>query len=76
MKLLNTQIKTKQDIKNYIDDLALNNMLYHFEDDAKDIVNFQNMPKETLDLLDLRSNEALSIDYNYSFEYMCELLEI
>lgn len=76
MNLLNTQIKTKQDIKNYIDDLALNNMLYHFEDDAKDIVNFQNMPKETLDLLDLRSNEALSIDYNYSFEYMCELLEI
>lgn len=76
MKFLNNKIQTKQDVKNYIDNLQLNNMLYHFEDDAEDIVDFQNLSKETIDLLNTRTDEALSIDYNYVFDYTCELLQI
>ena len=76
MNFLNNKIETKQDVKNYIDNLQANNMLYHFEDDAKDIVDFQDLSEDILDLLDTRTNEALSIDYDYAFEYICELLEI
>jgi hypothetical protein len=76
MKFLNNKIQTKQDVKNYIDNLQSHNMLYHFEDDSKDIVNFQDLSEEVLDLLNTRTDEALSIDYDYSFEYICELLEI
>ena len=76
MKFLNNKITNQADIKNYIDNLQSNNMLYHFDDDAKDIVDFQNLSEDILDLLDTRTNEALSIDCDYAFEYICALLEI
>ena len=76
MKFLQNEIKSLEDIKNYIDNLEANNMMYHFDDDARDIVNFQDLSEDILDLLDIRTNEALSIDYDYSFNYICELLEI
>ncbi|MFY8170250.1 MAG: hypothetical protein ACOVK2_03935 [Candidatus Fonsibacter sp.] len=76
MKFLQNEIKSLEDIKNYIDNLKANNMMYHFDDDARDIVNFQDLSEDILDLLDIRTNEALSIDYDYSFNYVCELLEI
>ena len=81
MTFLNKQIKTKQDIKNYIDNLVENNMLYHFEDDAKDILssksNFSEpafTPEQCI-LLDARSIEMLQVDYDYTFDYACQVLE-
>ena len=77
MTFLNKQIKTKKDIKNYIDNLVANNMMYHFEDDSRDIPNFESrLTKDQLDLLDIRSNEMLNVDYEYTFDYACEVLEI
>jgi hypothetical protein len=76
MKFLQNKITNQKEIKNYIDNLQSNNMLYHFDDDTRDIVDFQNLSEDILDLLDTRTNEALSIDYDYAFEYICELLEI
>ena len=76
MKFLQNKITNQKEIKNYIDNLQSNSMLYHFDDDARDIVDFQNLSEDILDLLDTRTNEALSIDYDYAFGYICELLEI
>jgi hypothetical protein len=77
MKFLTKQIKTKKDIKNYIDNLVKNNMLYHFEDYSRDIPAFESrLTQEQLDLLDLRSDEMLNVDYDYTFDYACEILEI
>jgi hypothetical protein len=76
MKFLNKQIKTKKDIKNYIDNLVKNHMMYHFEDDAKDIPAFvSRLTQDQLDLLDIRSNEMLNVDYDYTFDYACLVLE-
>jgi DNA primase len=81
MTFLNKQIKTKQDIKNYIDNLVKNNMLYHFEDDAKDILRSKSgftepafTPEQCI-LLDARSIEMLKVDYDYTFDYACQVLE-
>jgi hypothetical protein len=38
MKFLQNEIKTKKDIAYYITDLYDNNMMYHFDDDAEDIL--------------------------------------
>ena len=81
MKFLNKQIKTKKDIKNYIDNLVANNMMYHFEDDATDILSQVSgftkpafTPEQCI-LLDQRSTEMLNVDYDYTFEYACYVLE-
>ena len=81
MTFLNKQIKTKKDIKNYIDNLVANNMMYHFEDDATDILSRVSgftkrafTPEQCI-LLDIRSNEMLNVDYDYTFEYACYVLE-
>jgi hypothetical protein len=81
MTFLNKQIKTKKDIKNYIDNLVANNMMYHFEDDATDILSCASgftkrafTPEQCI-LLDIRSNEMLNVDYDYTFEYACYVLE-
>jgi hypothetical protein len=76
MKFLQNEIKTKKDIAYYIDNLYNNDMLYHFDDDAKDIINFQDFSNDTTDLLNARTDEALSIDYDYALEYICKLLKI
>ena len=81
MTFLNKQIKNKKDIKNYIDNLVKNNMMYHFEDYAKDILSQVSgftkpafTPEQCL-LLDIRSDEMLNVDYDYTFEYVCEVLD-
>ena len=75
MIFLNKQIKTKRDIKNYIDQLVTNNMLYHFEDLSRSIPAFEKrLTEEQLDLLDIRSDEMLDVDYDYAFGYACEVL--
>lgn len=81
MKFLQDQIKTKKDIKNYIDNLALNNMMYHFDDDAKDILSNESssskqaFTEEQCILLNARTNEMLELDYDYAFDYACEVLD-
>ena len=81
MTFLTKQIKNKKDIKNYIDNLVANNMMYHFEDDAKDILSQMSdftepafTPEQCI-LLDQRSIEMLNVDYEYTFDYACEVLE-
>jgi hypothetical protein len=77
MKFLNDQIKTKRDIESYIDSLASNDLMYHFDDNARDIVSFEeNLSQEHLDLLDIRTNEMLDIDYDYAFEYALKIMHI
>lgn len=81
MKFLNKQIKTKKDIKNFIDNLVANKMMYHFEDYAKDILSQASgfvepaFTPEQCKLLDKRTDEMLDVDYDYTFEYSCEVLE-
>jgi hypothetical protein len=81
MTFLNKQIKTKKDIKDFIDYLVLNNMMYHFEDDAKDILSRVSgftkpaFTPEQCVLLDQRSTEMLNVDYDYTFKYACYVLE-
>ena len=81
MEFLNKKIKSIEDIKNYIDNLFINNMMYHFEDDAKDVLsNTSNFIKQafTLEqskLLNSRTKEMLELDYEYAFEYALSLLE-
>jgi hypothetical protein len=77
MKFLSNQIKTKRDIESYIDSLASNDLMYHFDDNARDIVSFEeNLSQEHLDLLDIRTNEMLDIDYDYAFEYALKIMHI
>ena len=78
MTLLNQQITSKQDIKDFIDYLAANDMIYHFEDDAKDIYSFKSgfteraFTDEQCILLDQRTTEMLEVDSEYSFDYVLE----
>lgn len=81
MKFLHNQIKTKKDIAYYITDLYDNNMMYHFDDDAEDILSFKSgfsEPAFTIDqckLLNERRDEMLAIDYDYAFECALALIE-
>ena len=81
MKFLQNQIKTKKDIAYYIIDLYDNNMMYHFDDDAENILSNESgfsEPAFTNDqckLLNVRRDEMLAIDYDYAFECACALLE-
>jgi hypothetical protein len=81
MKFLNDQIKTKKDIAYYITDLYDNNMLYHFDDDAQDVLSFTSnfesraFTDEQYKLLNKRRDEMFAIDYDYAFECALALLE-
>jgi hypothetical protein len=81
MKFLQNQIKTKKDIAYYIADLYDNNMMYHFDDDAEDILSNESgfsdqaFTDEQCKLLNERRDEMLAIDYDYVFECACSLLE-
>ena len=78
MKFLNNQIKSKQDITAYIDSLANANMLYHFDDNAEDILSNESgftkpaFTTEECKLLNARTIEMLKLDYDYAFDYVCE----
>ena len=81
MKFLQNEIKSLEDIKNYIDNLEANNMMYHFDDDAEDILSNESdfskqaFTDEQCKLLNARTNEMLELNYDYAFEYACEILE-
>lgn len=81
MEFLNKKIKSIKDIENYIDKLVINNMMYHFEDDAKDILSNtsgftkQAFTLEQCKLLNCRTKEMLELDYDYAFEYALLVLE-
>jgi hypothetical protein len=74
-------LKNIADIENYIDNLVINNMMYHFEDDAKDILsNTSGFTKQAFNLeqcklLNCRTKEMLELDYDYAFEYALLVLE-
>jgi hypothetical protein len=75
MKFLNNKIKTKQDIKSFIDNLAAKHMLYHFDDDAQDIYTRNNeraFTDEQCILLNQRTDEMFEVDADYAFEYTLE----
>lgn len=80
MKFLNNQIKSLEDIKSYIDNLVINNMMYHFDDDAEDILSNESgfsdqaFTDEQCKLLNARTNEMLELNYDYAFEYALEYL--
>jgi hypothetical protein len=81
MKFLQNKIESLEDIKNYIDNLLTNDMMYHFDDDAEDILSFKSgfsdraFTDEQCALLNARTNEMLELDYDYAFEYACLVLE-
>jgi hypothetical protein len=79
MQFLQTKITTIEDIKSYIDNLAKHSMIYHFDDDAEDIIRFVGSSREktepafTLEqakLLNKRTTEMLEIDYDFAFDYV------
>ena len=39
MNFLNNQIKSSADMKSFVDNLALNDKLFHFEDDPADVID-------------------------------------
>ena len=39
MIFLNKQIKSSADMKSFVDNLVLNDRLFHFEDDAADVID-------------------------------------
>jgi hypothetical protein len=80
MNLLKKRIKTIEDIVNYIDFLESQDMLYHFDDDACDVLSrvsdhsVQLFTDEECVLVDRRRNEMLKLDYEFAFDYACTKL--
>lgn len=80
MKFLQDEIKTKKDIVYYIDNLYDNDMLYHFDDDAEDILSCKSGFSEPAftanqcELLNKRRDEMFSIDIDYAFELALTLI--
>jgi hypothetical protein len=78
MTFLNKQITSKEDIKDYIDNLVAFGMLYHFDDNAEDIMSFDSgftdraFTDKQCKLLNARTNEMLELNYDYAFEYVLE----
>lgn len=74
-------IKTRKDIINYINFLESKDMLYHFDDDACDILSrvSDNSVKVFTDeqciLLDKRRDEMLELDYDLAFDYLCAKID-
>ena len=42
MKFLNNQIKSSVDMKSFVDNLVLNDKLFHFEDDPTEVIDKTN----------------------------------
>jgi hypothetical protein len=81
MKFLQNKIESLEDIKSYIDNLLINDMMYHFDDDAEDILSYKTdfsepaFTDEQCKLLNARTNEMLELNYDYAFEYACSIIE-
>ena len=74
-------IKTREDISNYIDFLESEDMLYHFDEDACDILSrvsdhsIQLFTDEESILIDKRRDEMLKLDYEFTFDYALTKLD-
>jgi hypothetical protein len=81
MNLLKRKIKTREDIVNYIDFLESEDLLYHFDDDASDILSrvsdhsVQLFTDEECVLIDQRRDEMLKLDYEFTFDYALTKLD-
>ena len=81
MNLLKKEIKTRKDIVNYINFLESEDMLYHFDDDACDILSrvsdhsIQLFTDEESILIDKRRDEMLKLDYEFTFDYALTKLD-
>lgn len=81
MNLLKKRIVSREDIVNYIDYLVSEDMLYHFDDDAVDILSRVSDHSESLFteqeaiLVDKRRDEMLNLDYDFTFEYALTKIE-
>lgn len=74
MNFLNECINTESDVRRFVDGLAANNKLYHYEDDPRDVLkNFTNQPLFTnaeCKLLDKRIEEMCKSNLlEYAFNY-------
>lgn len=79
MKFLNNQITSLIEVKQFVDNLAKEHKLFHFEDDPRDVIDrsgFEIFTVEECDLIDLRINEICELDlleetFNYALtEYL------
>jgi hypothetical protein len=81
MNLMSKTIKTREDISNYIDFLESEDMLYHFDEDACDILSrvsdhsIQLFTDEESILIDKRRDEMLKLDYEFTFDYALTKLD-
>jgi hypothetical protein len=81
MNLLKKRIVSREDIVNYIDFLVSTDMLYHFDDDAVDILTrvsdheLSLFTEEEAVLVDRRRDEMLKLDYDFAFEYALTKIE-
>lgn len=71
--ILETRINSYEKLEKYIDYLIDNDMMYHFDDDAENILsNTTNQPAfepEQCIELNKRRNEMFLLDYEYAFDY-------
>ncbi len=81
MNLMSKTIKTREDISNYIDFLVSEDLLYHFDEDACDILSrvsdhsIQLFTDEESILIDKRRDEMLKLDYEFTFDYALTKLD-
>jgi len=81
---MKNQIKSIEDVKNFVQYLIDNDQLYHFEDDPIDVINRDDEPVFTpyeCDLLDRRVNEMLELNllenaFEFALEYLSEQDEL
>jgi len=75
---MKNQIKSIEDVKNFVQYLIDNDQLYHFEDDPIDVINNNDEPVFTpyeCDLLDRRINEICELNmledaFNFALEHL------
>jgi hypothetical protein len=81
MNLMSKTIKTREDISNYIDFLVSEDLLYHFDEDALDILSrvsdhsVELFTREESILIDKRRDEMLKLDYEFTFDYALTKLD-
>ena len=80
--LLHKPITTIEEAKQYIDFLHENDILYHLDEDSRNIVDFETGKAfediffdEDLDAMDARNDEMSGLDWD-KHEYCCEILGI
>jgi hypothetical protein len=80
--LLHKPITTIEEAKQYIDFLHENNILYHLDEDSRNIVDGKTGKAfedtffdEDLDAMDARNDEMSGLDWD-KHEYCCEILGI